>query len=319
MIQRTFKDIHIKTQQGKNLGEHHHHHHHDVSGTKLFITIILNIIITLAQIIGGIYSGSLALLSDALHNFSDVMALVISYVTNRMSKRSPTQAQTFGYKRAEILAALFNASVLIGIGFFLMTEAVHKFLNPEPIGSLIVIALAILSIILNAASVLLIKDDAHHNINIRSAYIHLLTDVMTSVVVLIGGVAMYYFELFWIDPLISILIAIYLIYAAYGILKESISILMQFTPQHIDITAIEESVCQHPELHNIHHIHIWQLNDHEIFLEAHIDFKEDLSLEKVTHICNNLEKMIKGNFHITHVTLQSEYQKDDSKALVFGV
>ncbi len=312
------------------MGEHHHdhhhhdhhhhgHHHHQVEGTRLFITIILNVIITLSQIVGGIFSGSLALLSDALHNFSDVMALLISYITNRMAGRAPTHMQTFGFKRAEILAALFNASVLIGIGLFLIIEAVQKFIHPEPVGSVIVIALALLSIVLNAASVLLIKDDAHHNINIRSAYLHLITDVMTSVAVRIGGVAMYLFGLFWLDPLISVLIALYLVYAAYRILKEAAMILMQFTPQHIDLTHIEKSVCSHPELHNIHHIHVWQLNDHEIFLEAHIDFKEDLPLEKVTQICNEIETSIKADFGITHVTLQSEYRQDDSKALVCGI
>ena len=300
------------------MSEHHHHHHHEVKGGRLFITIILNIIITLAQIIGGIYSGSLALLSDALHNFSDVITLIVTYVTNRMAQRSPTHTKTFGYKRAEILAAFFDAAVLVGIGLFLIVEAVQKFFNPEPIGTLIVIGLALLSIVLNAASVLLIKEDSEHNINVRSAYLHLLTDVMTSVAVLIGGIAMYYFEFYWIDPLISILIAIYLIYAAFGILKESIGILMQFAPQHIDVAAVEKLAKEHPELHNIHHIHIWQLNDHEIFLEAHIDFRENLSLEEVTGVCTKIEEKVKEAFNITHVTLQSEYQKEDDKALVYG-
>lgn len=296
----------------------HHHHHHEVKGGRLFITIVLNVIITLAQIIGGIYSGSLALLSDALHNFSDVITLIVTYVTNRMAKRSPTHTKTFGYKRAEILAAFFDAAVLVGIGLFLIVEAVQKFFNPEPIGTLIVIGLALLSIILNAASVLLIKEDSEHNINVRSAYLHLLTDVMTSVAVLIGGIAMYYFQLFWIDPLISILIAVYLIYSAFGILKESTSILMQFAPQNIDIATIEKLTNEHPQLHNIHHIHIWQLNDHEIFLEAHIDFRENLSLQEVMCVCEKVEEKIKETFDITHVTLQSEYLKEDDKALVCG-
>ena len=297
---------------------HHHHHHHEVKGGRLFITIILNVIITLAQIIGGIYSGSLALLSDALHNFSDVITLIVTYVTNRMARRSPTHTKTFGYKRAEILAAFFDAAVLVGIGFFLIVEAIQKFLNPEPIGTLIVIGLALLSIVLNAASVMLIKEDSEHNINVRSAYLHLLTDVMTSVAVLIGGIAMYYFQFYWIDPLISILIAVYLIYSAFGILKESTSILMQFAPQNIDIATIEKLTNEHPQLHNIHHIHIWQLNDHEIFLEAHIDFRENLSLQEVMGVCEKVEEKIKETFDITHVTLQSEYLKEDDKSLVCG-
>lgn len=296
----------------------HHHHHHEVKGGRLFITIILNVIITLAQIVGGIYSGSLALLSDALHNFSDVITLIVTYVTNRMAKRSPTHTKTFGYKRAEILAAFFDAAMLVGIGLFLIVESFQKFFNPEPIGTLIVIGLALLSIVLNAASVLLIKEDSEHNINVRSAYLHLLTDVMTSFAVLIGGVAMYYFQFFWIDPLVSIVIALYLIYAAFGILKESTGILMQFTPQHIDIAAIEKIVNEHPKLNNIHHIHLWQLNDHEIFFEGHLDFNEDISLSEVMKISIEIENSIIDAFNITHVTLQSEYQKEDNKALVYG-
>ncbi|MGB5965806.1 MAG: cation diffusion facilitator family transporter, partial [Sulfurimonadaceae bacterium] len=125
-------------------------------------------------------------------------------------------------------------------------------------------------------------------------------------------------QFYWIDPLVSILIAVYLIYAAFAILKESTGILMQFTPQHIDLAAIEKVANEHPELHNIHHLHIWQLNDHEIFLEAHIDFRENLSLEEVTRVCAAVEEKIKKSYDITHVTLQSEYQKEDDKALVFG-
>lgn len=294
------------------------HHHHEVKGTRLLITIFLNIIITAAQIIGGIYSGSLALLSDALHNFSDVMTLVITYIANRMAGRSPTQGKTFGYKRAEIIAALFNASVLVGTGLFLIIEAAQRVFKPEPVGSMIVIALALLGVVFNAAGMLLIKQDARHNINIKAAYLHLLTDVMTSVAVLAGGIAMYYLQLYWIDPLISILIAVYLIYAAYDILKDSACILMQFAPAHIDLAGIERVACGHHELRNIHHIHVWQLNDREIFLEAHVDFNENLPLEEVMRVCDALEEKLKSTYGITHITLQSEFQKKDDKALVCG-
>ncbi len=193
------------------------HHHHNVSGKNLFITIVLNIIITLSQIVGGILSGSLALLSDAMHNFSDVLALFIAYFANRLAARPNNATKTFGYKRAEILAALFNVSVLIGIAIFLIIEAFHKFYHPEAINSIWVIGLGTLSIVLNAASVLLVKEDAHDNMNIKAAYLHLLTDVMTSVAVVFGGVLMYYFGLFWIDPVISACVAVYLIWASFGL------------------------------------------------------------------------------------------------------
>ncbi len=292
------------------------HHHHEVSGKNLFITIVLNIIITIAQIIGGIFSGSLALLSDAMHNFSDVVALFISYFANRLASRPNSENQTFGYKRAEILATLFNASVLIGIAIFLIVEAFHKFYHPEAINSIWVIGLGTLSIILNTASVLLVKDDAHDNMNIRAAYLHLLTDVMTSVAVVMGGVLMYYFGLFWIDSLISLLIALYLIWASVGLLKESSAILMQFTPKEIDIEKVVALIKEEEEIEGVHHIHVWRLDDHRIHFEAHLDFKEDLKLSESNRVVKLLEQKLHDNFEIEHSTLQCEYNRDDDKRVI---
>ena len=293
-----------------------HHHHHDVSGKNLFITIILNVIITVSQIVGGIMSGSLALLSDAMHNFSDVLALVIAYAANRLSARPNTLDKTFGYKRAEILAALFNASVLIGIAVFLIVEAFHKFYHPEAVNSVWVIGLGLLSIVLNAASVLLVKDDAHENMNIKAAYLHLLTDVMTSVAVVGGGLLMYYFGLFWIDPLISVIIALYLIWASIGLIKESSAILMQFTPADIDMDTLIQAIESEPTIENVHHIHLWKLDDHRIHLEAHLDFHEDLSLSASNTVTETLEKKLHDTFDIEHTTFQCEFDRDDNKEVI---
>ncbi len=289
------------------------HHHHEVSGKNLFITIILNIIITLSQIVGGIMSGSLALLSDAMHNFSDVLALLIAYFANRLSSRPNTSAKTFGYKRAEILAALFNASVLIGIAIFLIIEAFHKLYHPEAIDSLWVIGLGLLSIVLNSISVLLVKNDAHDNMNIKAAYLHLLTDVMTSVAVVGGGILMYYFGLFWIDPLISILIALYLIWASFGLVKESSAILMQFSPSEIDVAELIKVIEEEDDIINVHHIHLWKLDDKHIHLEAHLDFKKDLSLSESNAVIDTLELKLHDIFDIQHTTFQCEFQRDDNK------
>jgi len=293
-----------------------HHHHHDVNGKNLFITIVLNIIITLSQIVGGIFSGSLALLSDAMHNFSDVLALLIAYVANRLAAKENTKAKTFGYKRAEIIATLFNASVLIGIAIFLMIEAFHKFYHPEVINSIWVIGLGLLSIILNTASVLLIKGDAHNNMNIRAAYLHLLTDVMTSVAVVVGGVLMYFYQIFWIDPLISFLIALYLIWASFGLVKESSAILMQFTPKGVDIDEIVKFIIQEKVVANVHHLHIWKLNDYRVHLEAHLDFNEDVTLSESNKVIETLEKTLHDIFGIEHTTFQCEYNREDDKSLI---
>ncbi len=290
-----------------------HHHHHEVSGKNLFWTIVLNVVITLSQIVGGIISGSLALLSDAMHNFSDVLALVIAYVANRMAARPNDVQRTFGYKRAEILAALFNASVLIGIAVFLIVEAFHKFYHPEPINSVWVIGLGALSIVLNTASVLLVKEDSHENMNVRAAYLHLLTDVMTSIAVVLGGVLMYYFGILWIDPLISALIALYLIWASFGLVKESSAILMQFTPEGIDVDEVVKAIEAEPEIKDVHHIHIWKLNDHQVNLEAHLDFKEDVALSASNRVIDRLEKKLHDTYDIEHTTFQCEYGREDNK------
>lgn len=293
-----------------------HHHHHELSGKNLFITIVLNIIITLSQIVGGIFSGSLALLSDAMHNFSDVLALVIAYGANRFALRSSTPTKTFGYKRTEILATLFNASALLGIGIFLVIESFQKFYHPEIVESFWVIALGILSIILNTASVFLVKDDAHNNMNIKAAYVHLLTDVMTSVVVVIGGILMYYFQLFWVDPAISLLIAFYLIWASFGLIKESSSILMQFAPSHIKMDELISFIIDEPRIENIHHIHLWRLDDNRTHLEAHLDFAENVTLEVSNKVIDKLEVNLHDNFGIEHITFQCEYNRKDDKSII---
>lgn len=294
-------------------------HHHEVSGKNLFITILLNIIITLSQVIGGVFSGSLALLSDAVHNLSDVLALFISYFANRLARKDNTKDKTFGYKRAEIIAALFNASVLVGIGIFLIIEAFHKFYHPEPIKSAWVIALGSLSIVLNAVSVLLVKEDAHNNMNIKAAYLHLLTDVMTGIAVVFGGLLMYYFDIFWVDPIISIVIALYLIWASFGLIKESTAILMQFTPKGIELDAIENSIIKEEKVDNAHHIHVWKLDDHRIHLEAHLEFNENISLQESTTVIDRLEVMLNEKFGIIHTTFQSEYKSNHNKDNIIKV
>ena len=291
-------------------------HHHEVHGKNLLLTIVLNLIITVAQIVGGIFSGSLALLSDAMHNFSDVLSLIIAFGANRLVSRPSTKAKTFGYKRAEILAALFNASMLVGIAIFLIVEAVNRLFHPSVVMSVWVVALGVLSILLNTISVLLVKDDADHNMNIKAAYIHLLTDVMTSAMVVVGGLLIYFFHIYWIDPIVSMVIAFYLIFASYDIIKESVSILMQFAPKNIKIENIMLYVMQFDEIQNIHHIHLWRLDDHRVHLEAHLDFAENLTLQAANNLVDQIEQTLHIKYNISHVTLQCEYNRKDNKSII---
>ena len=296
---------------------HDHHHHHAVSGRNLGISILLNIAITAGQVVGGIISGSMALLTDALHNFSDVVALALSYIANRIAKRKSTVKQTYGFKRAEILSAFVNSAVLIGISIFLILEAIDRFTNVKPIGSDIVIWFAFASIVINFLSVLILSKDSKENLNIKSAYLHLLTDVMTSVAVMIGGILMKYYSIFWIDPLLSVLIAIYLIYSSYGLLVKTIKILMQFTPSEIDINKINNDIKSIPNVKNLHHVHVWQLDDKHYFLEGHIDVKKDIRVSGFQKILSEIEQVLRKH-KISHFNIQPELDRDDDKNIIAG-
>lgn len=296
--------------------ENHNHSHPDLKGRKLLLSIFLNVIITVAQVIGGIISGSLSLLSDALHNFSDVLSLTVSYVADRFSKKDASVTKTFGYKRAEIIAAFVNSATLIVVAIYLIYEALLRFMNPKAIESGLVIWLAILGIIANGFSVLLISKEAKSNMNMRSAYLHLLTDTAASVAVLIGGLLMKYYEWFWVDSLLTLLIAIYLIFMGYDLLKSSFKVLMLFTPDELSLEEVSKVICKFPEIKNVHHMHIWQLNEQETHLEAHLDFYEDITLLEFDAVLTKVEEVLYHDFGINHVTIQPEHQKDDPKDII---
>ncbi|WP_321516618.1 cation diffusion facilitator family transporter [Marinifilum fragile] len=300
------------------MGKHGHDHKHDhgnLKGRNLGIAILLNVGITVAQVVGGFISGSLALLSDALHNFSDVLALVISWFASKLAGRKQTARQTFGYKRAEILAALINAVSLIVIAFFLLKEAVERLGEPQEIQSGLVMILGGLSIVLNGASVLLVMKDAKNNINMRSAYLHLLSDMISSIAVVLGGFAMYMWEVSWVDSILSIAIALYLVYSSWGLIVESVRIIMQFAPIHINLEEVQQKVKLVKRVKNIHHVHVWQLDDKQVNFEAHVSFNEDLHLSEVNKILHEIEHILHDDFEINHVTLQPEingYCQDES-------
>ena len=301
-----------------------HNHEHsthsdsqgDLKGRNLFISILLNIVITIAQVIGGLVSGSLALLSDALHNFSDVLSLIISYAANKLSRKKASTNKTFGYKRAEIIAAFVNASTLIVVAILLIIEAIKRFQSPEEIESDLVIWLSLLGIFANGFSVLLLKKDADKNMNMKSAYLHLLTDMLASVAVLIGGLLMKFYEIYWIDSFLTLAIAIYLIYVGYQLLLESVKVLMLFTPTDMSVRDIAQNVNGLKSVKNIHHIHIWQLNEDEIHLEAHIDFENDIKLSEFDKVLDEIEELLFKKYSINHVNIQPEYRKCDEKDII---
>ena len=292
------------------------HSKHRMKDRNLIISILLNILITAAQIVGGLVSGSLALLSDALHNFSDVISLIVSYVASKLSRQKASFDRTFGYKRAEILAAFINASTLVVVAILLIIEAYKRFQNPQPIESSLVIWLAVIAIFANGFSVLLIKKDAKHNLNMRSAYLHLFSDMMASVAVLIGGLLMMFYQWFWVDSVLTLLIAIYLIGVGFDLLIKSSKMLMLFTPDHINVKDVVRAVHKLPKVNRLHHVHIWGLNDAELHLEAHLEFKEDISLSEFDTILHDIESLLHEQFEINHVNIQPEFNKEDPKGII---
>jgi cobalt-zinc-cadmium efflux system protein len=299
------------------MGHNHSHDHGALSGKRLLFSIILNILITISQVVGGLISGSLALISDAVHNLSDVMSLIISYGANLLSnKKKQTQYQTFGYKRAEIIAAFINSASLIVIAVFLAIEAIKRLSEPQEIMSEIVIWLALIAIAGNGLSVLLLKKDAGHNINMRAAYLHLISDLLTSVAVLIGGVLIKFYGIYWLDAILTILISVYLLFMGWNIFLDSLKILMLFAPKDINIEDIQKEILIIDEIENIHHVHVWHLNDKDIHFEAHIEFKEDIKLSEFDKICNQVEQILAEKFNIRHSNLQPEFERDDHKDFI---
>ncbi len=299
------------------MGDNHIHiHKHEVKGNNLILSILLNLLITIAQVIGGIISGSLALISDALHNFSDVLSLVFSLAAHKLSRRKASLNNTFGYKRAELIAAFINAITLIIVAFFLIYEASSRLFHPEPIKSGLVIWLALLGIVVNGGSVLLLKKDSEHNLNMKSAYLHLLTDMMASVAVLIGGLLMKFYGWFWVDSIMTLFIALYLIYVGYDLIKSATKMLMLFTPDYIDIKEVVSEVHKIKGVNKLHHIHVWHLNEEELHLEAHLDCSENIKMSEFNSLLEEVEIVLFQKFNINHINIQPEFKKEDPKDII---
>ena len=298
------------------MSHNHSHNHNNLSEGKLLFSIVLNIVITASQYIGGFLSGSLSLMSDATHNLTDVISLIISYVAAKLKHKKQTEQQTFGYKRAEIIAAFINATSLIILSVFLGIESIYRFNDIKEIESNLVIWLALLAIVANTLSVFLLSKDAKNNINMRSAYLHLLTDALVSVAVLIGGLVMKYYQIYWVDPAITLVISVYLLYLSWDILLESTKMLMLFAPKGLNIKDIENSILKFEGIKNLHHVHLWQLNDHDIYIEAHIEFKNDIKLSEWDKICYSIEKLLWDEFKINHSMLQPEFNREDDKDFI---
>jgi len=294
---------------------HHHHHQEETSGIRLLITMLLNFVITAAEIVGGIISGSLSLISDALHNFSDGIAIIISYIAIRLKKKPKSPQYTFGLKRAEILAAVINASVLIVISLYLFIEVYHRLTEPHAIEGRLMMIVASVGLAANVVGTLLLKKGSENSLNIRSAYLHLLSDAVSSIGVIIGGAAIWLWDIAWIDPLLTVLISLYILKESYEIVRESVNVIMMGSPEDVDLQAIKKVVEAVDGVRNLHHVHLWRLNEHDIFMEAHVDVR-DMPVSETGKILEQLEKELHDRFDIGHLTIQFETDRCPKQVMV---
>lgn len=290
-------------------------HNQNPSG-RLLLSVLLNAMITLIEIAGGILSNSLALISDAIHNLSDTLALALAWLANRVGKRKPDARHTFGYQRIEILSTFVNASILTAVSIYLIYEAVIRFLHPEPVKSGLMLIIAMFGLFANLISMLFLHRDSKHSMNIKAAYLHLLGDTLASVAVIIGAILIRYSAILWIDPALTFIISFVIIHQAYQILRESTDILMQSAPEHLNLEDVKIFLEKHPLVRNVHHIHCWQLQDGKVHFEAHLETCQDMKLSDSGELRAEIEILLRDHFKINHVTLQIEYDACEDRDMI---
>lgn len=288
---------------------HHHHHHHGEGQTegRLWISIFLNLVITLAEFIGGLISGSLSLLSDALHNLNDTASLGISLAARKISKKDANTDKTFGYQRAEIIGAFINLITLVIIALFLIKEGIQRFYHPRSIDGTVMFVVAIIGLIGNVLTAVLLHRSSKENINLRSAYIHIMSDALSSVGVIVAGILIMEYQLYIIDTILTLVIAGYILWQSYHMLRQTINILMESTPAGIDIPNVQSAMSSVDGVQDIHHIHVWRLDEHNILLESHVVIDKD-NLNKMEQIKKAVKELLGDQFNIHHSTLEFEFK-----------
>ena len=277
---------------------------------RVGVAIVANLILTVAQVIGGILAGSLALIADALHNFSDVASLVIAFGARKIARRPADVRMTFGYGRVEIVAALINYTTLIVIGLYLIYEGGMRFIDPPEVKGWLVVILGSVALAVDALTALLTYSMQKGSVNIRALFLHNLSDALASVAVIVGGSLILLYDLRWVDPLITILIAAYILYLAFTEIGGVIHTLMLGSPPEIDTDTVIDAVVDVDGVTEVHHVHFWQMGEHEAALDTHVvvdcDRWGDLEEIKLA-----IKARLENEFGIGHSTL--EFERSDRK------
>ncbi len=287
--------------------DHAHHHHVDpeMGDRRLALAVVVNLGLTVAQIVGGILSGSLALIADALHNLSDAASLVIAFAARRIARRPADAGMTFGYGRAEMVAALINYTTLILLAIYLAWEGILRLFAPEPVEGWTVVIIAVIALVIDAATALLTFTMSKTSANIRAAFLHNLADALGSVAVIVAGTLILLYDWRLADPLVTLLIAAYILWHAAVEIGPVIRTLMLAAPPGLEISKVHQALAAVPGVSSLHHLHLWQMQEHEAALEAHVVIEQGRWHEADT-IKAALKELLDDRFHIHHSTLELE-------------
>jgi cation diffusion facilitator family transporter len=282
----------------------HHHHHHidpDAGDARVAIAIAVNLFLTLAQIVGGVVSGSMALIADAIHNLSDAISLVIAFGARKIARRPRDGAMTFGYGRAEVVAAMVNYTTLVVISVYLFAEGVSRLFNPPEIAGWTVVIIAGIALIVDLVTAALTWALSKDSLNIRAAFLHNLADAATSVAVIVGGVVILLWDWRLIDPILTILISLYILWHALSEVRPVIRILMLGAPDGTRAGEVANAMAGVAGVEDVHHVHLWQIDEHRTSVEAHVVIAGEPS-----DVLGNVKLLLRERFGIDHSTLEVE-------------
>lgn len=284
---------------------HHDHGEQQLSDGRIVLAIALNLVLTVVELVGGIISGSLALVADALHNFNDCGSLLIALVARRVARRQADHQRTFGYRRAEVIGALINLTVLIVVALYLIYEAVSRYFNQQPIEGLTVVWVASIALVVDVATAWLLIAMARGSMNVRAAFLHNVSDALASVGVIVAGVCAWLWEFYEADLIMTVVISAYILWQSWALMRTSISILMESAPEDIPLQSVADAMLAVPHVVDVHHLHLWRLCEEENALEAHVVI--DLAdLDLMESIKFELKRRLSGQFLIHHSTLEFE-------------
>lgn len=286
-----------------------HNHNHDHGGVerRFLLSLGLTGLIFFAELVGGLLTRSLALLSDAAHVLMDVFALALSYVAIRLTSLPPDDRHTFGYHRLRVLAALINGATLLFVAFEIFREAIARFSTPEPVLAGPMLVVAVIGLVVNLVVAFVLRGHHHEDLNVRSAFLHVLGDALASVGVIIAGVVIVLTGWTVIDPLISIVIGIIIVLGSGNVLRRALHILVEGVPQGLTATEVAEAMNAVPGVSEVHDLHVWTVSPGYIALSSHVVLN-DQSLSEAQEILEDLEATLSGQFGIDHTTIQVECQ-----------